>query len=73
MMINILLVMAGGGLGSACRYLLTICVTRLFGNEFPLETLEVNLTGCFLIGLALSYARRDLARLNSSYCCRPAF
>jgi CrcB protein len=60
MMSNILLVMTGGGLGAACRYLLTIGAIRLFGEEFPLGTLTVNLVGCFLIGLAFAYVRRDL-------------
>jgi CrcB protein len=58
MLINILLVIAGGGLGSACRYLLTIGATRFGGNVFPGGTLLVNLIGCFLIGLCFSLAGR---------------
>jgi CrcB protein len=60
MIINILLVIAGGGLGSACRYLLTLGATRFFGNIFPWGTLLVNLIGCFLIGLGFSLAGRDI-------------
>jgi CrcB protein len=60
MIINILLVIAGGGLGAACRYLLTIVAVRWFGNGFPWGTLGVNLAGCFLIGLAFSLAGRNI-------------
>jgi CrcB protein len=60
MFVNILLVIAGGGLGSACRYLLTIGATRFFGNVFPWGTLLVNLIGCFLIGLAFALAGRNI-------------
>jgi CrcB protein len=57
---NILLVMTGGGLGSACRYLFTFWATRWFGTEYPWGTLGVNWAGCFLIGLAFALAGRNL-------------
>ncbi|TCL77035.1 CrcB protein [Hydrogenispora ethanolica] len=57
---NILLVMIGGGLGSACRYLFSLLAMKWFGNHFPLGTLGVNLSGCFLIGLGFSLAGRNL-------------
>lgn len=60
MVSNILLVIIGGGLGSACRYLLTFFATRWFGSQFPWGTLGVNLTGCFLIGLIFSLAGRNV-------------
>ncbi|MGD8400131.1 MAG: fluoride efflux transporter CrcB [Bacillota bacterium] len=60
MIVNILLVIAGGGLGAACRYLLTIGTARFFGNIFPWGTLLVNLIGCFLIGLGFSLAGRNV-------------
>jgi CrcB protein len=60
MMVNILLVIAGGGLGAACRYLLTLFAIRWFGNQFPWGTLGVNLIGCFLIGLIFSLAGRSM-------------
>jgi fluoride exporter len=60
MIINILLVIAGGGLGSACRYLFTLFATRWFGNGFPWGTFGVNLIGCFLIGLIFSLAGRNI-------------
>jgi len=60
MALNIFLVIIGGGIGSAGRYLLTILATRLFGSNFPLGTLGVNLGGCFLIGLGFALADKGL-------------
>jgi fluoride exporter len=53
---NIILVIIGGGIGSASRYLLTLLATRWFGSNFPVGTLGVNLGGCFLIGLGFALA-----------------
>lgn len=60
MIINILLVIAGGGLGSACRYLFSQLATKWFGSNFPMGTLGVNLIGCFLIGVGFSLAGRNI-------------
>jgi CrcB protein len=60
MFLNTLLVIIGGGLGSACRYLFSILAAKWFGNDFPLGTLGVNLGGCFLIGLGFALAGRNL-------------
>jgi CrcB protein len=60
MLVNLLLIIAGGGLGSACRYLFSIGASRVFGNVFPWGTLLVNLSGCFLIGLGFSLAGRNI-------------
>ena len=60
MVLNILLVILGGGIGSASRYLLTLLASRLFGSNFPMGTLSVNLGGCFLIGLIFSLADRGI-------------
>lgn len=52
MLANIIYVGIGGFLGAVCRYLGNLGVARLsvlWG--FPIGTLLVNLTGCFLIGL----------------------
>jgi fluoride exporter len=57
---NIILVIAGGGIGSASRYLLTLLAARLFGNSFPLGTLGVNLGGCLLIGLGFALADKGI-------------
>ena len=53
MLTRLLLVGAGGFLGSVLRYLLGSWVQTIFGGRFPLGTLAVNLLGCFLIGLLM--------------------
>ena len=51
-----LLVLAGGGIGSAARYLLSVWMAGRFGGEFPWGTLTVNAAGGFLIGLIATLA-----------------
>ncbi len=63
-MINVLLVLVGGGLGSLVRYGVSLLAVRLFGTRFPFGTLIVNLTGCFLIGVAFAMAERGLKIMN---------
>jgi CrcB protein len=60
MLLNIILVIVGGGIGSASRYLLTLLATNLFGSNFPLGTLGVNLGGCLLIGLGFTLADKGI-------------
>ncbi|MBP1856556.1 fluoride efflux transporter CrcB [Rhizobium herbae] len=50
-MTQILLVAAGGALGSVLRYLVGLWTLRSFGPSFPWGTLTVNVTGSFLIGV----------------------
>ncbi|KQS86695.1 MULTISPECIES: fluoride efflux transporter CrcB [unclassified Rhizobium] len=50
-MIHILLVAAGGALGSVLRYLVGLWTLRSFGPSFPWGTLTVNITGSLLIGV----------------------
>jgi fluoride exporter len=49
-----------GAAGTGARYLITLWATQRFGPAFPLGTLLVNLSGCFLIAflvqLGLSWA-----------------
>ncbi len=40
-----------GGLGSVCRYGVTILTQRITGDTFPSGTFVVNILGCFLFGL----------------------
>ncbi len=58
MMANILLVMAGGGIGAVSRYVVGLLAVKIMGGRFPWGTLLVNLAGCFLIGLAFALAER---------------
>ncbi|KQY40163.1 fluoride efflux transporter CrcB [Rhizobium sp. Root483D2] len=58
-MTHILLVAAGGAVGSVLRYLVGLWTLRSFGPAFPWGTLTVNITGSFLIGvLAETIARK---------------
>ena len=50
-MLKLLLVGAGGFLGSVARALLSNFVQQTSASQFPYGTLAVNLLGCFVIGL----------------------
>lgn len=59
-MLKLFLVIIGGGLGAAARYLVTLGSVRLFGTSFPWGTLIVNLSGCFLIGAVFAFSEKSL-------------
>lgn len=48
---NILLVGAGGAVGSIARYLCQKYISEGHPHAFPFGTFVVNITGCFIIGL----------------------
>ena len=52
-MSKLLIVCAGGALGSGARYLVGSWAGAAWGTGFPWGTLTVNLAGCFLIGLTV--------------------
>src|SRR5580704_12186681 len=49
-----LLVLAGGAIGSLARYIAGTAVMNRFTGRFPLGTLIVNVSGCFLIGAIMT-------------------
>jgi len=49
-----LLILAGGGAGSLARYAAATAVYNRFGTRYPIGTVAVNVTGCFLIGLVMT-------------------
>ena len=53
---NIALVGMGGALGSILRYGVSTVINNKFLSTFPLGTLCVNITGCFLIGIIYALA-----------------
>jgi fluoride exporter len=65
-LLKILLVMVGGSLGALSRYGVSLLAVEVFSPKFPYGTLIVNLSGCFLIGLAFALGNRGLGIMNSS-------
>ncbi len=56
-MMTVLLVGAGGFVGSVMRYLVGVWIQPMSGNSWiPYGTLTVNVAGCFLIGLIAGLA-----------------
>lgn len=56
---NILIVMAGGALGSALRYLFGRVAAAAFGTDYPWGTLGVNLLGGLAMGLLMGALSRS--------------
>jgi len=48
---QILLVGAGGAVGSVLRFLTSVLIVRSEPFPFPVATFSVNVLGCFLIGI----------------------
>jgi CrcB protein len=57
---RVLLVAAGGAIGSGLRFLVTTAALAWLGPSYPWGTLAVNLVGSFLIGLVQSLATEGL-------------
>jgi len=55
------LVAFGAAAGGLARYLFGTAVMRRFPGQFPLGTLAVNVTGCFLIGILMTYLTERVA------------
>jgi CrcB protein len=51
---------AGSALGGVLRYLVGLALVQRFGAAFPLGTLTVNVTGSFLIGVAIELSQTRL-------------
>lgn len=49
-MIQALLVVMGGGIGSLLRYWMSLSVYAMVGRSFPYGTLSVNIVGSFIMG-----------------------
>ncbi|MEN8225200.1 MAG: fluoride efflux transporter CrcB [Bacteroidota bacterium] len=50
-MYKILLLLAGGGLGTVARYVVSDYTHKYYLGNFPLGTLAVNMLGSFIIGM----------------------
>jgi len=73
-MVETLLVMAGGAMGSALRYWCGVGATRLFGPSFPVGTLLINIVGSFVLafltglGGGLAVGARARLLLGTGFC-----
>jgi fluoride exporter len=56
-----LLIALGGGAGSLARYITGTAIMARFSGRFPLGTLLINISGSFLIGLAMTLFTERLA------------
>lgn len=59
-----LAVALGGALGALGRYGLGTWVQGLSSNDFPLGTFSVNVVGCFLLGVTVSWMDATSASLT---------
>jgi fluoride exporter len=48
------LVALGAAAGGVARYIIGTAIMQRFGGRFPLGTLVINVTGCFLIGVLMT-------------------
>lgn len=63
---TILVIFAGGGLGSLVRYYLGQWITVLYPGNFPMGTLLVNIVACLVLGTATAFADQKLLLSGSS-------
>lgn len=49
-MLNYIAIMLGGAFGTGARFWLATLIAARYGEAFPLGTLVVNVTGCFIAG-----------------------
>lgn len=57
-MVNFILVILGGAIGSGSRYLLSTYITRAYPTIFPYGTFAVNIIGCLFIGFIYGLTER---------------
>lgn len=53
-MMNYLVIGLGGFAGAVSRYVVALWVGERWGRSFPMGTMVVNVSGCFLIGLLMT-------------------
>lgn len=54
---TLLAILAGGGIGSVLRYVVTLGVTQRLGPGFPYATLLINVTGSLIIGVVFELSQ----------------
>lgn len=53
-MLNVFAIFIGGGIGSLCRYGLSVLL-KIYSLNFPFATLVINILGSFILGFAAAY------------------
>lgn len=61
MLRSLVLVGAGGAIGSMARYAAGLLVSKIVSHPYPYATFIVNLAGCFVIGLLFGFTQRNPA------------
>lgn len=56
---TVLIIGAGGAIGSIFRYLTSLFVAKFWSGHFPLATFITNAIGCLLIGLFIGFLERQ--------------
>ena len=57
-MLNLLLVVIGGGIGAGIRHLTNMGALRLVGPNYPWGTIVINIVGSFVMGLFIAMLAR---------------
>ncbi|MGB3501092.1 MAG: fluoride efflux transporter CrcB [Mesorhizobium sp.] len=57
-MYHLLLVGAGGAIGASLRHLVSMASLRLWGPNFPIGTMVINIAGCFAMGVLIELIAR---------------
>lgn len=70
---KVILLILGGSLGTLSRYALGMLLARSWGSSFPWGTLVINLTGCFLIGMAFALGDRNILGSSSRLALMTGF
>lgn len=61
---QLLLVVAGGGIGAGARHLVNLAGLRIAGPGFPWHTLFINVAGCFAMGVLVEVLARRFDASN---------
>ena len=63
-MLNLGLVIVGGGIGAGIRHLLNMGAMRLLGSGYPWGTMIINITGSFAMGAFIELLARRFGASN---------
>jgi len=63
-MLNLGLVMVGGGIGAGMRHLVGMGAMRLLGPNYPWGTMIINITGSFVMGAFIELLARRFGASN---------